>query len=280
MKTAIPSLKLNNGVEMPQFGLGVFQVSEGQEVEFAVSKALELGYRSIDTAAGYKNEAGVGKAVKASGLKREEIFITTKLANSKQGYDSTLKAYEASLKELDCDYIDLYLIHWPTPMYNRYVESWKALEKLYSQKLVRAIGVSNFEPEHLDNILEQCEITPAVNQIEFHPYLTQSTLLDYCSKKGIIVEAWSPLMQGGEVLKQEIITSLAKKYNKTPAQIVLRWDIQKGVITIPKSVHENRIRENMDIFDFELSSEEMAGIDALNRDFRTGGHPNTFSLQF
>ena len=273
----IPNITLNNGVEMPMLGLGVFQMTEGQEVESAVTSALELGYRSIDTAAGYRNESGVGRALKASGLKREEVFITTKLFNTDQGYDTTLKAFDKSMNELGLDYLDLYLIHWPIPMHGLYVDTWRAFEKLYEEKRIRAIGVSNFEPVHLEELFKNSPIKPAVNQIEFHPYLTQKPLLAFCKENGIAVEAWSPLMQGGEVLGLDLIQNLAKKYGKSPAQIVLRWDIEHGVITIPKSVHANRIKENMDIFDFALTADEVAQIDALNKDFRTGPDPYTFS---
>ena len=277
MKNMIPNITLNNSVEMPMLGLGVFQMTEGQEVESAVSAALELGYRSIDTAAGYRNESGVGRAFKASGLKREEVFITTKLFNTDQGYDTTLKAFDKSMNELGLDYLDLYLIHWPIPMHGLYVDTWRAFGKLYEEKRIRAIGVSNFEPIHLEELFKNSPIKPAVNQIEFHPYLTQKPLLAFCKENGIAVEAWSPLMQGGEVLGLDLIQNLAKKYGKSPAQIVLRWDIEHGVITIPKSVHANRIKENMDIFDFALTADEVAQIDTLNKDFRTGPDPYTFS---
>ena len=273
----VPNIKLNNGVNIPQLGLGVLKMAEGEEVESSVLKALNAGYRSIDTAAGYGNEAGVGRGIMASGLTREEVFITTKLANRDQGYDAALKAFDVSLDLLGLDYLDLYLIHWPQPMYDQYIETWKAFERLYEEKRVRAIGVSNFEPEHLERLFLETGITPAVNQIEFHPYLTQDALQDFCKKHGIAVEAWSPLMQGGEVLRNDLILELAEKYDKSPAQIVLRWDIEKGVIVIPKSVHEERIRENMDIFDFSLESGEVDDIDDLNEDLRTGPNPYTFS---
>ena len=272
---AIPNIKLNNGVEMPQLGLGVFLMTEGQEVESSVLSALELGYRSIDTAAGYRNESGVGRAIKASGLKREDLFITTKLANSDQGYDSTLKAFDASMELLDIGYLDLYLIHWPLPKNNQYVDCWKAFIKLYEEKRIRAIGVSNFEPAHLERLIAETSMTPAVNQVEFHPYMAQKTLYDFCGARNIAIEAWSPLMRGGEILGNSRIKALADKYNKTPAQIVLRWDIEKGVITIPKSVRAERIRENMDIFDFALSPADISEIDALNTDTRIGPDPNT-----
>ena len=278
--SVIPSIKLNNGIEMPQLGLGVFQMSEGAEVENSVLKALESGYRSIDTAAGYHNELGVGRAIKASGLKREEIFVTTKLANRNQGYDATLKAFDESMGLLDMDYLDLYLIHWPIPMYDLYTDSWKAFIKLYEDKRIRAIGVSNFEPAHLEKVIAETGVTPAVNQIEYHPYLAQPALYEFCGKHGIAIEAWSPLMQGGDILNDEIIKNLAGKYSKTAAQIVLRWDIEKGIITIPKSVHAERILENINIFDFALEPGDIAAIDGLDKNFRTGPHPNDFSVKF
>ena len=276
----IPNIKLNNGVEMPQLGLGVFQMSDGQEVESSVQKALELGYRSIDTAAGYNNEAGVGKAIKASGLARSEIFVTTKLANRNQGFDATLKAFDTSMGLLGLDYLDLYLIHWPMPIYDLYTDSWKAFIKLYEEKRIRAIGVSNFEPAHLDKVIAQTGVVPAVNQIEYHPYLSQQVLMDYCGEHGIAVEAWSPLMQGGGILEDDLIKSIAQKYGKTAAQIVLRWDIDKGVVTIPKSVHADRILENVSIFDFSLDPGDIDAIDGLNKNHRRGPNPNEFSVKF
>jgi diketogulonate reductase-like aldo/keto reductase len=243
-------------------------------------KALELGYRSIDTAAGYANEKGVGKAIRESGLKREEIFVTTKLANSKQGYDETLKAFDRSMSDLGLDYLDLYLIHWPLPMFGKAADTWKAFEKLYSEKRIRAIGVCNFEPAQLEDLFKTAAVKPAVNQIELHPRLTQKPLLSFCRKNKIAVEAWSPLMSGGDVLKDKNILGLADKYGKTPAQIILRWDIQNGVIVIPKSVHADRIAGNMDIFDFELDDEDMELIDSLDKGFRTGPNPYTFDKLF
>ncbi|MCL2057868.1 MAG: aldo/keto reductase [Oscillospiraceae bacterium] len=273
----IPNIKLNNGVLMPQFGLGVFKMDEGPEVESSVLKALELGYRSIDTAAGYQNEAGVGRAVKASGIKREELFITTKLANRDQGYDSTLKAFDASMALLGLDYLDLYLIHWPLPLVNKYVDTWKAFIKLYKDKRIRSIGVSNFEPAHLERLFAETDVVPVINQVEYHPYLTQTTLKAFCAKHDIFIEAWSPLMRGGDILNDAKIGTMAQKYGKTAAQVVLRWNIEKGVVTIPKSVHEARIRENMNIFDFELDADDIAVIDVLNKNLRIGPDPNTFN---
>ena len=262
---------LNNGVEMPWFGLGVFLSNEGEEVETAVKVALQNGYRHIDTAAIYKNERGVGKAIKESGVPREEIFITSKVWNTDQGYKTTLAAYEASLERLQMDYLDLYLIHWPKG--KRSVESWKALEELYAKGRVRAIGISNFLEHHLDEFLPECKIIPAVNQYEFHPELMQPGLLEYCRRKGIQPEAWSPIMKG-RVNDVPVMQELAAKYGKTPVHIVLRWDIQKGVVTIPKSVTPERIISNANIFDFELSEEDMAKIDRLDKNARIGGHPD------
>jgi len=261
---------LNNGVHMPWLGLGVWQVAEGQEVIQSVEYALKHGYRSIDTAAGYQNETGVGTAIKNSGIPREELFITTKLANKDQGYESTLRAFEESRSKLGLDYIDLYLIHWPGK--DKYKETWKAFEKLYQEGLIRAIGVSNFKIHHLESLAEDSGIVPAVNQVEFHPLLQQQELLTYCKQKGIQLEAWSPLMQGN--LDQPVIADLAQKYGKTPAQIILRWDLQLGVVTIPKSIREARIQENAGVFDFTLSDEDMQAIARLNQDSRFGPDPD------
>lgn len=261
---------LNNGVYMPRLGLGVFQLADGNEVIQSVHHALEAGYRSIDTAAGYQNESGVGTAIKQSGIPREELFITTKLANTNHGYESTLRAFEESRKKLDLEYIDLYLIHWPGK--DKYKETWKAFEKLHKDGFIRAIGVSNFKIHHLETLQQTSETIPAVNQVEFHPLLNQQKLLQYCKSEGIQLEAWSPIMKGNLNLPQ--ITELAEKYGKTPAQIVLRWDLQHGVVTIPKSVHQERIIENAHIFDFTLSEEDMKAIDQMNQDYRFGPDPD------
>jgi diketogulonate reductase-like aldo/keto reductase len=264
-------VKLNNGVEMPWFGLGVFLSKDGEEVENAVKVALQNGYRHIDTAAIYKNERGVGNAVKASGIPREEIFLTSKVWNTDQGYKTTMEAFEKSLEKLQTSYLDLYLVHWPKGQ--RSVETWKALEEIYKKGRVRAIGISNFLLHHLDAFLPECKIMPAVNQYEFHPELLQPELLEYCKKRGIQPEAWSPIMKG-RVNDIPVMQALAAKYGKTPVQIVLRWDIQKGVVTIPKSVTPERIISNADIFDFELSDEDIAKIDRLDKNGRIGGHPD------
>ncbi|MBW7457843.1 aldo/keto reductase [Paenibacillus sepulcri] len=261
---------LNNGVHMPWLGIGVWQVEEGEQVIHAVQYAIEAGYRSIDTAAGYRNEAGVGAAIKQSGVPREELFVTTKLANSDQGYEATLRAFEESRRKLDLEYLDLYLIHWPGK--DKYKETWKAFEKLHKDGYIRAIGVSNFQVHHLESLRQDSDTVPAVNQVEFHPLLSQRELLTYCRQNQIQLEAWSPLMQGN--LDLPLITDLASKYNKTPAQIILRWDLQQGVVTIPKSVREERIRENANVFDFTLSAEDVQALEGLNKNSRFGPNPD------
>lgn len=267
---------LNNGLKMPQLGFGVWQVKD-DEATAAVTAAIEAGYRSIDTAMIYGNEEGVGKAIKESNVPREELFITTKVWNSDQGYDSTIQAFDLSLKKLGLDYVDLYLIHWPTPEYDTYVETFKAMEKLYHDGKVKAIGVCNFEIEHLERLLKECEVKPVLNQIECHPYLAQNELKEFCAKHDIFVEAWSPLDQGGEVLQDDVIIKLAESHRKTPAQVVLRWHLQNNSIVIPKSVTPSRIQENIDVFDFELSPQEMDQINGINRNRRKGPNPNEFN---
>lgn len=264
-----PTVQLNNGIRMPQIGFGVWKVGD-DEVEKAIESALEVGYRSIDTAAVYGNESGVGRAIQASDLKRDDLFITTKVWNTDQGYDSTLRAFETSREKLGLEVIDLYLVHWAVT--GKYKDTWRALEKLYKDGAVRAIGVCNFQTHHLDDLMADCEIAPMINQVEFHPLLSQKPLLNYCREHHIQLEAWSPLMQGN--LNHPVLQELAAKYNKTPAQIVLRWDIQLGVVTIPKSVTPSRMRENIDIFNFTLSDEDMARIDDINEDNRLGGNPD------
>ena len=260
---------------MPYFGLGVYLSKDGKEVSNAVKWALEEGYRHIDTASIYKNEQGVGLGIKESGVERKDIFVVSKVWNSDQGYDSTINAYDASLKRLNLDYLDLYLVHWPVK--GKYKETWRAMEYLYEHKGLRAIGVSNFMQHHLEDLLACSKIVPMVNQMEFHPYLVQQELIDYCNKNTIQYEGWSPLMQG-HIFELDIMKSLAAKYKKTIAQIVLRWDLQKGVITIPKSSKKERIRSNADIFDFELSLEDVKKLDQLDCSQRFGPDPNNFDF--
>lgn len=264
---------LANGVKMPWLGFGVYRVEEGEETETAVRMALETGYRSIDTAAFYGNEASVGKAVKAAKIPRDELFIATKVWNDSQGYKGTLNAFEESRRKLDMDIIDLYLIHWPVT--GKYKETWKAMEKLYKDGSVRAIGVCNFNIHHLEHLMADCEINPMVNQVEFHPRLTQKALLAFCKGHDIQLEAWAPIMRG-KLIDEPTLTTLAETYGKTTSQIILRWELQQGVVAIPKSVNEHRIQENADVFDFELSDEDMAKISELNNDERTGPDPDDF----
>ncbi|MBE8476408.1 aldo/keto reductase [Streptomyces justiciae] len=275
MSTAFPTVTLNNGIEIPQLGFGVFQVPD-PETAAAVTSALEAGYRSIDTAAIYGNEAGVGQALAASGIARDDLFVTTKLWNADQGYDATLKAFDASLAKLGLDFVDLYLIHWPTPARDLYRESWRAIEKLAGEGRVRAAGVSNFQPAHLRRLLDDSSLVPAVNQIELHPGLQQRELRELHTELGIATEAWSPLAQGA-VLGEPVLTSIAERYGKSPAQVVLRWHLQLGNVVIPKSVTPARIRENADVFDFALTDEEMTAIAGLDRGLRTGPDPDTLN---
>lgn len=269
------SFELHNGVHMPYFGLGVYQSKDGSEVINAVQAALNHGYRHIDTAAIYHNEEGVGRGIKESKVDRKDVFLVSKVWNTDQGYDSTLKAFDASLKRLGTDYLDLYLIHWPKGELSK--DTWKALERLYKEKRVRAIGVSNFLKHHLEDLLTAAEIVPMVNQMEFHPYLVQQDLVDFCNVKGIQYEAWSPLMQGN-IFDLDIMKKMAAKYNKTIAQVVLRWDLQKGVVTIPKSSKKERIVANADIFDFELTEEDIQALDKLDRGKRFGPNPDNFDF--
>ncbi|WP_289847759.1 aldo/keto reductase [Arenibacter algicola] len=266
---------LNNGVEMPYFGLGVYLSEDGKEVTNAVKWALQDGYRHIDTASIYGNEEGVGIGIRESGVDRKDIFVVSKVWNSDQGYESTIKAYESSLKRLNLDYLDLYLVHWPVK--GKYKDTWRAMEYLYKHKGVRAIGVSNFMQHHLEDLMTSSEIVPMVNQMEFHPYLVQQGLIDFCNKNTIQYEAWSPLMQG-HIFELDIMKDLAAKYKKTIAQIVLRWDLQKGVITIPKSSKKDRIRANADIFDFELAPEDVKKLEQLDRGKRFGPDPDNFDF--
>ncbi|WP_427126633.1 aldo/keto reductase [Priestia megaterium] len=266
---------LANGVKMPWLGLGVYKVEDGQEVVDSVKYAIKAGYKSIDTAKIYENEEGVGQAIKESGVSREELFVTSKVWNADQGYDTTLQAFETSLNKLGLEYLDLYLIHWPVE--GKYKDTWKALEKLYKDGKIRAIGVSNFQVHHLEDLIAEAEVKPMVNQIEFHPLLTQTEVREYCKKKGIQVEAWSPLAQG-ELLDSEVLTQIAEKHGKSTAQVILRWDLQNEVVTIPKSTKEHRIIQNADVFDFELNAEEVEKINALNQNHRVGPDPDNFDF--
>ncbi|EMY5506481.1 MAG: aldo/keto reductase [Bacillus wiedmannii] len=279
MKNLQSTITLHNGVEMPWFGLGVFKVEDGPELVEAVKSAIKAGYRSIDTAAIYGNEKAVGEGIRAgikeAGISREDLFITSKVWNSDQGYETTLAAYEESLKKLELDYLDLYLVHWPVE--GKYKDTWRALETLYKEERVRAIGVSNFQIHHLQDVMKDAEIKPMINQVEYHPRLTQKELQAFCKEQGIQMEAWSPLMQG-QLLDNETLQEIAEKHGKTTAQVILRWDLQNGVITIPKSTKEHRIIANADVFNFELTKEDMEKIDALNQNHRVGPDPDNFDF--
>jgi 2,5-diketo-D-gluconate reductase A len=271
-----PTITLNNGSVMPQLGFGVWQVPD-DEAASAVSTALDAGYRSIDTAAIYGNEHGTGQGIASSGLPRGEVFVTTKLWNAEQGHDSTLRAFDASLDRLGLEYVDLYLIHWPMPGVDRYVDTWKAFEKIHSEGRARAIGVSNFQPAHLQRLFDETGTVPALNQIALHPCLQQSGPRAFHAEHGIATEAWSPLGQGGELLREPELTAIAGKYGKTAAQVVLRWHVQIGNVVIPKSVTPSRIRENIDVFDFELDEGDMAVLAGLNKDSRLGADPDNMN---
>ncbi|MEV0785775.1 aldo/keto reductase [Streptomyces sp. NPDC050423] len=273
----VPSLTLNNGVEMPQLGFGVWQVPDDEAAK-AVATAIESGYRSIDTAAVYGNESGTGKGVTASGVAREELFVTTKVWNSEQGYDSTLRAFDASLDKLGLDYVDLYLIHWPVPAKDAYVDSYRALEKIHADGRAKAIGVSNFLPEHLERLLGETSVVPAVNQIELHPQLQQAESRALHAKHGIVTEAWSPLGSGKGLLEVPTVVAVAQKHGRTPAQTVLRWHVQTGHVVIPKSVTPSRIAENIDVFGFELDDDDLAAFAALDEGKRLGSHPGQMNI--
>ncbi|MFI1015084.1 aldo/keto reductase [Streptomyces sp. NPDC020965] len=271
----VPSITLNNGVAMPQLGFGVWQVPD-DEATRAVATALEAGYRSIDTAAIYQNETGTGRAVTSSGLPREDLFITTKLWNSEQGYDTTLRAFDASLDKLGLDYVDLYLIHWPAPANDAYVDTYRAFEKILADGRARSIGVSNFLPEHLERLIEETSVVPAVNQIELHPQLQQADARAAHARHTIATEAYSPLGSGKGLLEVPTVVAVAQKHERTPAQVVLRWHLQLGNVVIPKSVTPSRIRENLDVFDFELDADDLAAFTALDEGKRLGFDPATF----
>jgi 2,5-diketo-D-gluconate reductase A len=273
----VPSIRLNNGVEIPQLGFGVFQVPPDEVIE-PVTTAIRAGYRLLDTAAAYQNEEGVGKAIADAGVPREELFITTKLWNADQGYDNALRAFDASLQKLGIDQVDLYLIHWPLPKRDRYVETWKALEKIYADGRARAIGVSNFTERHLNRLLDETDVVPAVNQVELHPRLPQEELRAFHARHGIATEAWSPIGQGKGLLDDPVIGAIAERVGKSPAQVVLRWHVQLGNLVIPKSVTPSRIRENIDVFDFELSAADLGALTALGSGDRVGPDPEEFDV--
>jgi methylglyoxal/glyoxal reductase len=279
MKNLQSTTTLHNGTKMPWLGLGVFKVEDGQELINAVKTAIRHGYLSVDTAVIYGNEVGVGQgvreAIEETGIAREDLFITSKVWNSELGYESTIAAYEESLTNLGLDYLDLYLIHWPVA--GKYKEAWRALETLYKEGRVKAIGVSNFQIHHLEDLMKDAEIKPMVNQVEYHPRLTQKELQVFCRQQDIQLEAWSPLMQG-ELLDNVDLQEIADKYGKSVAQVILRWDLQNGVITIPKSTKEHRIAENATVFDFELTAVDMKRMDSLNQNHRVGPDPDNFDF--
>ncbi|MFI3378128.1 aldo/keto reductase [Mammaliicoccus sciuri] len=270
-------VKLNNNVEIPELGLGVYKIGDA-DVERVVHTAIDAGYRAIDTAWFYKNEKALGEALKTVNINREDLFITTKLWNDFQGYDATIKAFNDSLESLQLTYIDMYLIHWPCPADGLFIETYKALETLYKEGKIKAIGVCNFKEHHLEQLLAETEVIPAVNQVEFHPLFNQKALQAYCESKGIKLMAWSPLMRGGEWLNNADLQSIADQYNKTVAQVIIKWHLQQGRLVIPKSQNDNRIRENFDVFDFELSDEDLAKIDQLNTDERQFRDPDEVKI--
>jgi 2,5-diketo-D-gluconate reductase A len=270
--TAVPTVLLNNGVEIPQLGFGVFKVPP-EQTEDVTRTALEIGYRHVDTAQMYGNEAGVGRAVRAAGLDRDEVFVTSKLNNPNHARKDALRSFDGTLAELGFDHVDLFLIHWPLPGVGDFVETWHAMEEIYRSGRARAIGVSNFTPHHLRRLLAAAEVVPAVNQIEVHPYLVQDDVRAFGAEHGIVTEAWAPIARG-RVLDDPVITTIAKRLERTPAQVTLRWAIQRGDVVFPKSVTRSRIEENFDLFDFELADDEMAEITALDRQERTGPDPD------
>lgn len=275
----IPTYSLNNKTQIPSLGLGVWQIEDGQPTIQAVKAAIDSGYRLIDTAAVYGNEQGVGQAIAEFDIDRSDLFITTKLWNSHQGKELTRSAFDASLHKLGLDYVDLYLIHWPTPARDKYVETWHELESIYNEGKAKAIGVSNFHQEHIEKLLANSTVAPAVNQIELHPYFQQRELVEYCRAHDIQVESWSPLGgTGSKLLSDPVINELATRYGKNAAQIIIRWHIQKGFVVIPKSSHPDRIRQNGEVFDFELTDEDMSNIDNLDQNARKGPNPDTMNV--
>jgi methylglyoxal/glyoxal reductase len=275
LKSTQETTTLHNGVKMPWLGLGVYKVQEGDEALHSVMDAIKAGYKSIDTAALYQNEESVGKAIRESGVPREELFITTKVWNTDQRNDSVLEAFETSMQKLGLDYVDLYLIHWPVK--EKYKQTWKVLEKLYKEGRIRAIGVSNFKEHHLEDLMSEAEIKPMVNQVELHPLHSQPDLRDYCKKHNIQIEAWAPLGQG-RLLENPVLQEIASSHHKSIAQVILRWDLQNEIVTIPKSVKQKRIIENAEIFDFTLNQSDMERINALNENKRFGADPDNFDF--
>jgi len=270
--TAVPTIQLNNGVEIPQLGFGVFKVPP-EQTEDVTGTALEVGYRHVDTAQMYGNEAGVGRAVRAAGLARDEVFVTSKLDNPNHAHDDALRSFDGTLAELGFDHVDLFLIHWPLPEVGDFVQTWHAMEEIYRSGRARAIGVSNFQPHHLRRLLAAAEVVPAVNQVEVHPYLAQDEVRAFNAEHGIVTEAWAPIARG-RVLDDPVITTIAKRLERTPAQVTLRWAVQRGDVVFPKSVTRSRVEENFRLFDFELTDDDMAEITALDRHERTGPDPD------
>ncbi|MFK3959011.1 aldo/keto reductase [Guptibacillus hwajinpoensis] len=266
---------LHNGIKMPTLGLGVWKMENNEEVKNAVTAAIDAGYKAIDTAAAYKNEEGVGAAIKQNGIAREELFITSKVWNDDQGYEATIKAFEETISKLGIETLDLYLIHWPVE--GKYKETWRAMEKLYKDGRIRAIGVSNFHPNHLEDLMKDAEIKPMVNQVEFHPLLNQQELRDYCKQHSIQMEAWSPLAQG-KLLDHEVVKGIAEQHGKSTAQVIIRWDLEHEVVTIPKSSNPERIKQNFDVFDFELTTDNIRALDELNQNERMGPDPDNFDF--
>jgi diketogulonate reductase-like aldo/keto reductase len=273
--TTVPDLTMNDGRTIPQLGFGVFQIPQ-DETEVAVTTALKEGYRLIDTAQGYQNEEGVGAALAASDLSPDEVFVTTKLTNSEQGYDKTMKAFDASMAKLGLDVLDLFLIHWPLPMFDQFVDTWRAFEKLQADGRIRSIGVSNFEIEHFERLFADTDVVPAVNQVELHPQFPQAELRAFHAEHGILTESWGPLGQGKGLLENAHVLRVAERRHRTPAQVVLRWHVQLGLVVIPKSVTPSRIAENLAVFDFELDESDLAEIAAVETGERLGPDPKTF----
>jgi len=273
MTDAIPHLTLNDGQHLPQIGFGTWPLDDAQ-AQTAVQAALACGYRLIDTAARYGNEAGVGRGIAASGVARSQVQLTSKLRGSEHGFDSTLRAFDATLAALGTDYLDLYLIHWPLPMRDLYVDTWRAFIRLREEGRIRSIGVSNFQPAHIDRLLSETGVLPAVNQIELHPDFTQAALRAWHARQGIVIECWSPLGRG-EVLKDATVARIAQKHGRSPAQILLRWHVQHGLVAIPKSQDPQRMRQNLAVFDFALDAEDLAALALLDGDHRQGGDPDT-----